>query len=177
MTYIIVDFEATCCDKGSVARNEMEIIEIGAVVLNGKGPEILDEFQCFIKPVRNPRLSEFCTSLTSIKQGMVDVAEGFPAAMEQFQAWIEGFDKPLFCSWGYYDKSQLMQDCQYHHSQYPFSDEHINIKQRFSNNRGYKKGLGLDQALKSVGLTFCGTAHRGIDDARNMANLSSYIFE
>ncbi|WP_293128313.1 hypothetical protein [Microcoleus sp. bin38.metabat.b11b12b14.051] len=30
--YLVLDLEATCCDKGSIARNHMEIIEIGAVM-------------------------------------------------------------------------------------------------------------------------------------------------
>ena len=52
MTYIIVDFEATCCNRGTVAREQMEIIEIGAVALVGHEPEVQSEFQCFVKPVR-----------------------------------------------------------------------------------------------------------------------------
>jgi inhibitor of KinA sporulation pathway (predicted exonuclease) len=176
MTYLIIDFEATCCDKGGVVRNEMEIIEIGAIALDGNGPGIQDEFQSFIKPVRNSQLTEFCTSLTSIKQSMVDEASEFPVVMKRFTDWISKFDNPIFCSWGNYDKRQLKQDCTYHNVIYPFSDEHINIKQKFSNNMGYEKGLGLGRAIKTVGLNFRGTAHRGIDDARNMAMLSQYIF-
>jgi inhibitor of KinA sporulation pathway (predicted exonuclease) len=176
MTFLIIDFEATCCDKGSVARNEMEIIEVGAVALDGNGPGIQSEFQSFIKPVRNPKLTEFCTSLTSIRQNMVDEADEFPTVIDRFSNWIAMFDNPIFCSWGNYDKSQLKQDCNYHQVIYPFGDEHINIKQRFSENMGHKKGLALGRAIKTVGLHFSGTAHRGIDDARNMAMLSTYIF-
>ena len=72
MTYIIVDFEATCCDSGTVPRNETEIIEIGAVALDGQGPGIRDEYQSFIKPVRHQTLTGFCKQLTSITQEMVD---------------------------------------------------------------------------------------------------------
>ncbi len=176
MTYIIVDFEATCCNKGSVARNEMEIIEIGAVALGDNGPEVLAEFQHFIRPVRNPVLTDFCTELTSITQDMLDAVGEFPAVIEQFQKWLNGFNEPLFCSWGNYDKNQLQQDCAYHSVDYPFDQRHINIKQRFAHNMELKKALGLGQALKAVGLSFNGTAHRGIDDARNMADLSAYIF-
>ena len=34
--YLIVDVEATCADDGSLPRQRMEIIEIGAVLLNSK---------------------------------------------------------------------------------------------------------------------------------------------
>jgi inhibitor of KinA sporulation pathway (predicted exonuclease) len=39
-----------------------------------------------------------------------------------------------------------------------------------------RKPCGLEQALRKVGLEFMGSPHRGIDDARNMANLSPYLF-
>jgi len=154
----------------------MEIIEIGAVALDGNGPSILDEFQCFIQPVRNSALTDFCTKLTTISQDMVASAETFPLVMSRFTDWIQTFDEPIFCSWGNYDKNQLKQDCRFHGVEYPFSDAHINIKQKFSDNMGHKKGLGLGRALKTLNLKFCGTAHRGIDDARNMASISKYIF-
>lgn len=176
MTYIIVDFEATCCDKGSVARDEMEIIEIGAVALEGNGPKVLDEYQSFIRPVRNPTLTSFCKELTSISQEMVSSAREFDEVIAEFRNWIISFKTPIFCSWGNYDKNQLKQDCGFHGVEYPFSEEHINIKQKFANNVGLRKGVGLGKALHKVNLKFLGTAHRGIDDARNMAKLSEHIF-
>jgi len=54
----------------------MEIIEIGAVMVEAQGLTVIDEFQTFIKPVRYPILTEFCKSLTSITQEQVDQAPG-----------------------------------------------------------------------------------------------------
>lgn len=51
--YLIVDVEATCTNEGAFPRNEMEIIEIGAVVQDAQAFEIVSEFQSFIKPVRH----------------------------------------------------------------------------------------------------------------------------
>lgn len=177
MTFIIVDFEATCCNKGSVARNEMEIIEIGAVALHPDSLEKLSEFQSFIRPVRHETLTEFCRELTSITQEEVNTSDTFPKVIEPFSQWIEEHDNPVFCSWGNYDKSQLKQDCAFHNVAYPFTDEHINIKQVFAKNMGFKKQLGLGSALKRMNLQFEGVAHRGIDDARNMARLAKHIFK
>jgi inhibitor of KinA sporulation pathway (predicted exonuclease) len=64
--FLVLDLEATCCDRGTIKRHEMEIIEIGAVMVGAKTLTIRDEFQTFIKPVRHPVLTEFCKSLTSI---------------------------------------------------------------------------------------------------------------
>lgn len=171
MTYIIVDFEATCCDKGTVPSDEMEIIEIGAVALHGNGQTVLDEFQSFVKPVRNPILTDFCKNLTSIKQTMVDSAPSFEQVLDVFRAWLTGFENPVFCSWGNYDKKQLRQDCAFHNVTYPFSKEHINIKQKFAVKMVLKRQVGLAMALKIKHIPFEGSHHRGIDDARNIARI------
>lgn len=176
MTYIIVDFEATCCNKGTVPRNEMEIIEIGAVALDGNGPQILGEFQSFIKPIRHSILTQFCMELTTINQDQVDNARLMKEVMIDFSQWINSFEMPVFCSWGNYDRNHLLQDCAFNSVDYPFSDSHINIKQRFAKNLGLKKSLGLGNALKQVNFQFKGTPHRAIDDVRNMACISKYIF-
>lgn len=67
MRYIIVDLEATCRESG-MPREEMEIIEIGAVELLSAEAEPTREFSRFIRPILNPELSAFCTQLTSITQ-------------------------------------------------------------------------------------------------------------
>ena len=66
--YLIVDFEATCTNRNEFPRDEMEIIEIGALLLDSEQFEIHSEFQSFIKPVRNPLLTGFCKELTTIRQ-------------------------------------------------------------------------------------------------------------
>lgn len=176
MTYLIVDLEATCCNRGTIPRSQMEIIEIGAVALDEHRHDVTDEFCAFIKPVRNTQLTDFCTELTSIDQSMVDHADVFKEVLATFKSWIWSFDNPVFCSWGDYDRHQLDQDCRYHNVPYPFDHQHINIKKRFAKNLGLRKGIGLGRAIRHVGLSFEGSPHRGIDDAKNMARLSEYIF-
>lgn len=58
--YLVLDLEATCDDVGAVPREEMEIIEIGAALLQPSTWEITDEFNAFVRPVRHPQLTEFC---------------------------------------------------------------------------------------------------------------------
>src|SRR5258707_686594 len=89
--YLIVDVEATCSDVGAVPRNEMEIIEIGAVVQDSRTFEIKSEFQSFVRPVRNPDLTEFCTQLTGISQAKVADAPIFPRAIESMAQWMSSF--------------------------------------------------------------------------------------
>ncbi|MDZ8108174.1 MAG: 3'-5' exonuclease [Nostoc sp. DedQUE12a] len=173
--YLIVDLEATCGDKGTVPRHEMEIIEIGAVMLNRATWEIDSEFQQFIQPVRHPKLTAFCIELTSIQQQNVDEAPKFIEAISRFQEWINLFPNHIFCSWGNYDKNQFIQDCAFHDVPYPFSPEHINIKDEFSKYLGVSKKFGMAQALNELGIELQGTHHRGIDDARNIASIYRHI--
>jgi len=66
--HLIVDLEATCCNDASFPKDEMEIIEIGAVMTLAETLENISEFQTFIRPVRHPQLTAFCKELTSISQ-------------------------------------------------------------------------------------------------------------
>lgn len=172
---IVVDLEATCCNNGTIARDEMEIIEIGAVLVDGSDLSVEEEFQTFIRPVRRPELTEFCTELTAITQEMVDDAPDFPEAVQAFKDWMNlGEHHATFGSWGDYDRKQFMRDCRYHRIGYPMPP-HINLKEAFSSRQKQRKRYGMAGALKLCGLKLDGTHHRGIDDARNIAKLLPWI--
>jgi inhibitor of KinA sporulation pathway (predicted exonuclease) len=171
--YLIIDLEATCWERHEGHYGENEIIEIGAIVI-GNNYEILSEVQRFVRPVRNRVLSEFCKSLTSIAQSDVDAAQTFPDVLRDFQAEVERISGQrlqnlVFCSWGDYDRNQLMRDCQYHRLAYPFG-RHRNVKNEFAINHRIKP-VGIPKALRILGIQFDGTHHRGIDDARNIARI------
>jgi len=175
--YLIVDLEATCCDKNSISKYQMEIIEIGAIMVDAKTKEVVSEFETFIKPQRTPILTDFCTQLTSITQEDVDNAPIFLDAIKDFKKWLYQYEDFIFCSWGDYDKKQLEQDCFHNGISSVISAKHLNIKKEFSLKQGLKKKLGMAEALKHVNLELIGTHHRGIDDVRNMARLVPYIFD
>ena len=173
--YLVIDFEATCCDRGSVPREEMEIIEFGAVMADA-GFRVVSEFQRFIRPVRHPQLTAFCTGLTSIHQQDVDAAPGFAACIAAFEEWLRPWRDAAFCSWGDYDRRQLQQDCDFHGLANPAPATHLNVKALFSGRMKLKKTYGLAAAVEKAGLAFAGTHHRGIDDARNIARLLPFVF-
>jgi 3'-5' exoribonuclease 1 len=171
-SYVVIDVEATCDDAGSVPRNETEIIEIGAVLVAAATLQPVDEFQAFVRPVRHPRLTPFCTRLTSIAQAEVDAAAGFPEVFRDLCRWIYTHPAPhVFCSWGDYDKGQFERDCAFHGLPYELPHRHVNLKRAFSEQLGIPKKLGMAQALEHAGIPLAGTHHRGIDDARNIARL------
>jgi len=174
--YLIIDLEATCCNQGTISRDDMEIIEIGAVIVDVDSLEMVDDFSIFIRPIIHPNLTEFCKKLTTITQEEIDRGVGFIEGMKIFVSWFSQYEKALFCSWGEYDKNQFKKDCRLHGMKYPFGLEHLNIKKAFAKKQGVKP-CGLDKALEIVNLELLGTHHRGVDDARNMARLMPFIVE
>lgn len=172
-TKIIFDLEATCEDKEIQAYFDNEIIEIGAVKL--VDGEVVDEFQTFVKPVRTSELTDFCKNLTKIKQEDVDNAKGFPEALSDFLNWAgQGAE---FLSWGFYDKKQLKKDCEYHKLGTAFLSKHRSVKHEHQQIKNLKRAVGVQKALKLEGLSFEGTHHRGIDDARNIAKVYLSVFK
>lgn len=174
MRYIIVDLEATCWERDRHQQSRMETIEIGAVLMADADAESTEEFSVFIKPVREPKLSDFCTELTTITQADVDGAAPFPIAFRQFLEWI-GPEPFIWCSWGAYDRTQLKQDCKNHGMAYPQAMErHLNLKPLFVKKHNNKR-CGMKKAMEILGLEATGTHHRGIDDARNIAKIARTI--
>jgi inhibitor of KinA sporulation pathway (predicted exonuclease) len=176
--YLVIDLEATCDDRNGLSRREMEIIEIGAVLVLGDTLETIGEYQTFVRPVRHPVLTPFCTRLTSITQADVDAAPGFAQAIAAFGAFLRTETpsaQPLFCSWGGFDKTQFEQDASFHGVELPFGHRHLNLKEQFSSRQGLWKKYGMAAALEKVGLALVGTHHRGLDDARNIARLLPWI--
>lgn len=171
--YLVIDLEATCDDQGQVPRQQMEIIEIGAVLVDGETFAPKAEFQSFIRPVRHPRLTPFCQKLTSITQEEVDRAPGFAAVIRALTEFM-AHDRPLFSSWGNYDKGQFGLDAKYHGIKLPFGKDHLNIKEAFSRALGTSKRFGMGGALRKLQIPLEGTHHRGIDDARNIAKILPY---
>jgi len=165
---IILDLEATCWEwnKFPEKRKEMETIEIGAVKVDIGTGEIVSEFQSFIRPVLNQELTSYCKKLTHITQDDVDNSDTYGIVYKNFLKWLENEDF-ILSSWGYYDKNQLLIDCKRHGVKYLNGNGHINLKTKFSEFRGTKKGKGVRKAMRILGLEFEGTPHRGIDDARN----------
>ena len=167
MNYIVFDLEATCWKERS-SNQQNEVIEIGAVKLNDQG-KIIEEFSEFIKPMLNPILSEFCKELTTIQQIEIDDAEEFSHVIENFKSWIG--KEYLLCSWGIYDRKQLIKDCELNGLDSGWVQKHISLKHQYTEFKNLRRPIGMGGALKMENLSLKGTHHRGIDDAKNIAQI------
>lgn len=169
---IVLDLEATCWEASTTVQRQ-EIIEIGAVELDGQ-LRLGREFDSFIRPQKEPLLSAFCLELTGIKQESIDTAPLFPKVFGDFTAWIG--DSPFeLCSWGRYDMEQFGSDCARHGLPMPDTfAKHIDLRELFARRHGIPPGP-MTEALKRLKMTFEGAQHRGIDDARNTARLAQIL--
>lgn len=79
---LVLDFEASCDENRGFG--PQEIIEFPTVVINTCTLQKEAEFHSYVRPVRNPKLTPFCTSLTGITQDKVDPAPTFPEVWEKY---------------------------------------------------------------------------------------------
>lgn len=173
--FVIYDLEATCWQDKKFRVDDMEIIEIGAVMLDAGTLLPVRDFQCFVKPLRHPDLSTFCSELTGIRQSQVEKAPVFREAMIEFSNWI-GSRPVKLCSWGEFDDRMLKKECERHGTIMPESMiEHVNLKTEFAKIYGTKPSIGFQAALGRLGMEFEGRQHRGIDDARNIAKVAQQL--
>ena len=170
--WLVIDLEATT-DEGGWPVTEMEIIEIGATLVDRKGRE-LDAFQRFVRPLRRPLLTPFCRQLTRITQANIDAAQSLSEVWASFEHWLGQHHSRLegWASWGDYDRKQLVQEWERLQLDSALSRvPHMNLKQRFAKSRRLERPLGLNGALQLAGMQFSGQQHRALEDARNTARL------
>ena len=164
--FAVIDFEATCWEEES--RGDMEMIELGCVVVERESTEIINKFSSFVRPVRYPQLSEYCVALTGITQHDVDTAPTFPYALGMMVDQLGDPLRYLFCSWGEFDRYLLRSACRYHRVPYPFDDEYLDLKPLFVEQVS-GRNVPMQRALDMLGIPHQGQLHRALDDAQNIA--------
>lgn len=174
---VVVDIEHTCTEDGSIPPEERETIEIGAVRIDTHSLQVVDEFTCLIRPVIHPKLSQFCTELTGITQAELDVAAHFSEVFANFINWLPDGAEYIFATWGAYDLVQLNIDCASHGMPAFSPSKSLNLKVAFKEARNLKKKVGLKRALGIANLSYEGSHHRALDDAKNTARLPPLIFK
>jgi len=177
LSVLVIDLEATCSDDGSIVSEEMETIEIGACWATVNG-DILDSFQSFVRPLKNPLLTSFCKTLTGISQTNVDTAPSFPIVAESLAKFASLYQakNPIWMSWGKYDHIQIVRDSALHEIAEPIQIQHLNAKRLFAKNQRIGKEVGMARACLLTSLVPQGMHHRALDDAQNIARLLPWVF-
>ncbi|KAG8871978.1 ERI1 exoribonuclease 3 [Tulasnella sp. 331] len=187
---LILDFEATCGEKGFPVHKQ-EIIEFPTLLYNVKERKVEATFWEYVRPVLQPTLTEFCTGLTGITQETVDKADPFPDVWNRFNEFLtghRGFETPesfAFLTCGAWDLSTMLPKQLAHEAvkliaqdaststaaatsttlPSPF-DRVINIKKAFSKHYKMNSDRGMAGMLSRLKLGLEGRHHSGIDDYR-----------
>ena len=173
-----VDLEATCCNRGTIARGESEIIEFGCSIYDSMNKTIVEEFNVFVRPVIHPKLTKFCKELTTIEQEQVDTADVWEDVVKKISEVFSKYDNLIWVSWGSYDRLMIEQTSARLMIKNPMPENHFNLKIVHSGIIRVKnapRGIGLKSAVDRAGITFEGTLHRACDDARAVAKVLNHF--
>lgn len=179
MKYIVVDLEMNPLGKEfrkewEVCRNE--IIEIGAVVLDGQYNEI-GHFMTLVKPQMNAVIEKRIERLTGITTKQIEAAPCFAEAAEMFFNWCWSIQDDIeIFQWSSSDYEQFMGEVLL--KGYDLTARQLELLSGWNDfQKEYGEKLGLDNqislknALMYAGLDFDGKEHDALYDARNTANL------
>jgi inhibitor of KinA sporulation pathway (predicted exonuclease) len=149
----------------------MEIVQIGAVRIDVADDwQELGVFSAYVKPIRNPTLSDYFTDLTGITQQSVDTeGHSFPDAMDLFMEFMNGEDAPV-ASHGV-DHEVIALNCDYTGISVPSIFEGaINLRPWIANRMDVREGKYTSADLpQKLGLEHDGPAHDALGDARAVA--------
>ena len=172
----IIDLEATCDDSGAIGRHDQEVIEIGAVIQDADH-QVLSRFHTYVKPVNNPKLTPFCTSLTHVHQSYVDQAPVFVEAVRHLKKHLNPYREQLvgWASWGEYDEQQFYRELRFTGAPDPFGVPYHNLKRILQAKMGGGKKHGIASALDHFGVEWEGMRHSARDDVNNIARVTPHF--
>lgn len=176
--YCVLDFEATCWEKGD-GRKNTEIIEFPSVLL--RDGKVVAEFHRYVRPVIVPELSTFCTTLTGITNDTVNKAATFKDVYLAHYNWLKEntTDKVIIVTCGGWDLLTMLPQEMTRYVDLPYYQIYknfINIKHEFA--KKFKTNeTGMAGMLRHLGLPLQGRHHSGIDDARNITTILQRMLE
>lgn len=171
--FVVYDLEVTSWEgamqRGWGGPGEFpEIIQIGAVKLSrAEGHAELDSLKLYVRPVRNPVLSDYIVDLTGITQADIDT-KGIPfaQAVADFQRFSSG---GRAVSNGV-DDQWIAANCALHGLTNPFpAADLVNIGPSLKQILGWSGQVFSSDLPTLIGAANTGRAHDGVADARAIA--------
>ncbi|MBU3005874.1 3'-5' exonuclease [Paraglaciecola arctica] len=176
MQIIIFDTEFTAWE-GSAQRNwsldweHREIIQIAAVkvALDSNCVQVISSFNTLVKPVVNPKLSDYIVQLTGIEQQVLDdMGIDFQDALSQLHAFCSQGTLPCY-SWGN-DKRVLLDNCLLSGvAMLDFNGGFHNLHRIARNAKLDGAHLCSGELASHLGLELNGHIHNALYDVRSIA--------
>ncbi|HZG85763.1 3'-5' exonuclease [Paenibacillus sp.] len=176
MDYIILDIEFN--GRKFASDLPMEVIEIGAVRLNGS-LKYIDEFTTLVKPVYFSKLNNFIKEKTGIPQEGIDAAPGFPKAIAAFREWLDRSEEFMFVTWGGEDMKRIVLDVRMHKldDAYWLAIPYYDLLKGYIRYKNVTNDVSVEAALLDLGIANEGSAHRALDDARMTGDIFRAVFD
>lgn len=179
MNYIVFDLEWNQSNTGleeAVVSMPFEIIEIGAVKLDGNGRGA-GEFSQLVKPVVYHEMHQITGQLIHLRMGELKKGMPFAGTAEGFLKWC-GEEEFLFCTWGPSDLTELQRNMRFHHmpplAEGPFP--YLDVQKLFSIAfEDGKSRRGLEHAIDFLEIPKDIPFHRALGDARYTARILEKI--
>lgn len=167
--YIVLDLEwnqSSDGKEGTVEHFPFEIIEVGAVKLNG-GLEEIDSFRRLVKPVVYPVIHSKISEVTHMDADELERDGGhFEDVVAEFLDWCG--PEAVFCTWGSMDLTELQRNMAYYGIEIPFGKPllYYDVQKLYSLLTGDGKAKqSLDAAVEELAVREERPFHRALDDA------------
>ena len=179
MKHIVVDLEMNNiekCYKEERSLCNMEIIEIGAVVLDEEYSEV-GSFKTFVKPEYNKEIDKKITKITDITTEMVSTAPCFEDALKSFLSWCINFhDDICIYQWSESDLEQILKEMHLKGTLLSLKEQSLlngwyDFQKEFGEKLNLTNAISLKNAVMYAGIEFNGKEHDALCDARNTAAL------
>lgn len=166
MDFVILDLEWNGAFSKRLGRFINEIIEIGAVRVDGK-LNILDTFEALIRPQVGKKISGKIRSLTNITNEELKGGFVFMQALSRFGKWADG---AAIMTWGTSDILALIENCRYFcgSGRIPFLRKYVDLQAycEHSLQSGNSQQMGLSTAAGLLGIDEDGfDHHRALGDS------------
>ena len=123
---ICLDLEYTCWensiqDDWPDPQFPAEILQVGMAVFDLIQGQCLNNFSAYVRPVLNPRMSDYCVNLLRISQNIIDDSPALPQVINKISSFLSdyGDDSTLVCAFGP-DCKRFVDDATRHHRESPF---------------------------------------------------------
>lgn len=183
MKHIVVDLEMNEISRKYREKKafcKMEIIEIGAVLLDENYAEI-GAFKTLIKPQFNEMIEPLYTRITGITTEMVENAPFFEEGLKMFLSWCNSVNDDIqIYQWSDSDLLQIRKEMSLKDVEISARDARLlgewnDFQKEYGDKLMLHRQVSLKNAIMYAGLDFEGREHDALCDARNTGTLLRII--
>lgn len=149
-----------------------EVLQIGAVRIDGAGARISDTFNAYIRPTVHAELNVAAALLPDVDKFRKSELS-FATAYMKFVKWCA--DDTVFASWGSSDWEVLRKNADYWKLPSPDSVDVIDLQASFSGSVGASSHMALYKAVQYCMIPDSFDFHSALNDAMYAALLTEWI--